>query len=167
MSNIQKKTETGMAQSPEAQQIQNKITASHAVDIDNINSLDSVDFENVQTKPFSLTPEYWSPEGEGETKVLVYTGINQHEKIPDFNDSNNMVEKPTAMFIEQRKDKDNKKTYYLLKNASSRLVSTCEALIPGHLYEVTYLGKKKNKNNSNMSARWRVLPVYIPEENKQ
>ena len=59
------------------------------------------DLSKAVARPLNLDVEYWNPEAEGESKVLVFIEIKREDTIPDFNDPEKTVQKDCAYFVEQ------------------------------------------------------------------
>lgn len=143
------------------------------INVDNLNEDVLTQLTTANRKPINLEPQYWSPEGEGEQKRLIYLGCKMSE-IPSFDDPNIMIDKMTAHFLEVRQE-PNEETGELevkgnvIVNASSRLVcfllNPSNGVIEGNVYDVIYTGKKKNKTNNNMSARWEFYTVELEGKN--
>ncbi len=126
------------------------VTATRRVDING----DLPDLSKARPKQINLAMDYWTPQGEGECKTLIFMRVQEQDQIPDFNDPNQLVDKPCAYFIEQTAN-----GFQVLRNASSRLVSLARNFLEGEIYQITFLGKRPNKTNSNQSCYWAVQPV--------
>lgn len=106
--------------------------------------------------PLELTGEYWTPEKEGESRRLFFNEV-RIEKATDMQ-SGSDVDLPVAYFVEVRDGKN-----VVIRQASRRLTAVFEQfsdrIEPGSPFEITYLGKKKNKTNPYMSDHWSVKPL--------
>ncbi len=116
------------------------------------------DLGKAQAAPLELGGEYWTPESIGETRRAFFNEIRIENAINE--QSGETVELATAYFVWQV-DGTNK----VFRNASKRLVGVLEAcqVKSGAALEITYLGKRRNKNNSYMSDNWSVKPLIIEE----
>lgn len=108
--------------------------------------------------PLELTGEYWSPEHEGESRRMFFNEIRT-EKAADMQSGEN-VELPVAYFVQVRDGKN-----IIVRQASRRLTAVFEAFAgriePGTPFEITYLGKRKNKTNPYMSDHWSIKPLSV------
>jgi hypothetical protein len=123
-----------------------------------VNALDSnFDGSKLKVRDLNLVPDYWSPEQSGETKLLIFWEFLRNDEIPDMNDPNKTVIKDSCIFIEVKSDK--KKVF--LKCSATRLVSVMRFAAKGEVYQVTFVGKKKNKSNNYMSNVFEVYPLEL------
>jgi len=108
-----------------------------------------------------LSIEYWSPEKEGEEKLVYIHSIGMHE-VPDM-DTGEIKILECVMFIE--KDGDVVRRYI---NAGRVLVGNIAGavrrgeIIPGTTLtpvSITYLGKKQNRSNARISNCWQIIPL--------
>lgn len=110
------------------------------------------DIKTMEVSDKELAPEYWSPAEEGESKRLIYLGVQQYN-CPDF-----QTKEPTtieaAYFVEQVAEG----RYKVIVNGSKKLIGTFEnaGIEYGTPVEIAFLGMKKNVSNSNNSANWSV-----------
>ena len=142
---------TAESQSPDTKPGTQKATDTAVINLEG----DALpDLNTYKPKNINLDQEYWSPEESGETKRMIFMKIVQNDAIPDFNDPGEYVEKDCAYFIGQ-----SKQGYQIIKCAAARLVSLCESLTPGGIYDFTYTGRKKNKTNNFESNVFAVNPV--------
>lgn len=121
----------------------------------NLNA-DLPDLAAARPRNVNLAMDYWTPQEEGESKLLIFVRIAIDDQIPDFNDPKNLVTKDCAYFIEQTEQ-----GFQILRNASSRLVSIAQHFLEGELYQITFKGLRPNKTNSNKSNYWAVQPVEL------
>lgn len=119
---------------------------------------EAIDLSQLVPKNVNLVMEYWNTDGaaEGETKRVIFMRVEEQDRIPDYNDSQNLVEKPCAYFVEQGPN-----GLQIMRCAASRLVSSARLMQEGEAYEITYLGKKKNRSNNNLSARFAIQPLEL------
>lgn len=109
--------------------------------------------------PIELTAEYWTPENEGETRRAFFSEFVTETAIDEKSGGN--IELITAYFVYEV---DGVKKVF--KNASKRLVGVLDTRnVPsGTPLEITYLGKKRNKNNSYYCDTWSIRPLYVKDE---
>lgn len=114
------------------------------------------DLSKAEAAPLELTGEYWSPEREGEVRRMFFNEV-RIEKTADMQ-SGSDIDLPVAYFVEVREGKN-----IVVRQASRRLTAVFEAFVdriePGTPFEITYLGKRKNKTNQFMSDHWSVKPL--------
>ena len=109
--------------------------------------------------PADLTSEYWTPEKEGEFKLVFFQNIES--SIYEDQNTGEEVELPCAIMIEQKADL----SLVTIRNGGKRLVAALEEaeasekIAAGTPLKITFLGKQKNKTNSNMSDRWSIRPL--------
>lgn len=107
--------------------------------------------------PLDLMADYWTPEKVGEQKRVFFVEIKDRPVLDQ--NTGEILDLECAFFLEQTKDGDIVQT----SNGSKRLVG---ALISNQVQKgtallITYLGKKKNKNNAYSSDNWSVKPLII------
>lgn len=119
---------------------------------------DVPDLADADEMPIDLNSEYWTPEKEGEHKLVFFDCVQQIEKIDE---DTGETEQARAVYFIEKVDGKLKRIY----NQSIRLVSIfAENNIPAHTaFKITYLGKKKNKNNSFSSDHWSVTPLRVSQ----
>ncbi|OZI09975.1 hypothetical protein BWI93_01140 [Siphonobacter sp. BAB-5385] len=111
--------------------------------------------------PFDLSSEYWTPEKEGETKRVVFLK-QEVDYVPDQQNPGNVLPLPCVHFIEPTADGAKQ-----VRNGSKRLVAALENAINNGLVkqgtplEIKYLGKRRNKTNSNLSDIWSIKPLIV------
>jgi hypothetical protein len=100
-----------------------------------------------------LSGEYWTPE-EGETKRLIFWSVEQRT-VPDQKDANKLVDLQCCVFIDPQASGQHK----TLANGSKRLVAAFEntEMQQGTPVQITYVGKKRNRTNANLSDHWSVF----------
>lgn len=108
-----------------------------------------------------LSSEYWTPEKEGESKLIFFQDI----KTSTYTDekSGEITELPCVIMIEQLADQSLK----TVRNGSKRLVAAIETEVKANRIEIgtplkiTYLGKRKNSSNSFQSDIWSIKPLIV------
>ena len=117
------------------------------------------DLSKATPEPVEMSGEYWTPEEVGESRRMFFFALNV-ENVVDM-ESGETRELPVVQFVEQ----DAKGDVHSVRNGSRRLVGIFESFASsikqGDAFEVTYLGKKKNKNNSYKSDNWSVKRLSI------
>ena len=109
--------------------------------------------------PVDLSSDYWTPDKEGEFKLVFFQEIKDSTCLDQ--QTGEQIELPCAFMIEQKEDR----SMQLVRNGSKRLVGAFEdAMEDGKIekgtpLKITYLGKQKNSTNSNMSDRWSIRPL--------
>lgn len=106
--------------------------------------------------PLELTAEYWTPEKEGETRRMFFSDFKT-SMVTDQKTGED-IELVSAYFVEVV---DGVKK--VICNASRRLTGVLEScnVAAGTPLEITYLGKKRNKNNAYLSDYWSVKPLIV------
>lgn len=116
------------------------------------------DLSKAQVAPIEMIGEYWSPTQVGETKRVFFVEMFFEQVIDPASGENR--ELGVVKFVEQTPD-----GLKVIRNGSRRLFGVFEALAnkvkAGDAFEITYLGEKKNKNNSFKSANWSVKKLII------
>jgi hypothetical protein len=107
--------------------------------------------------PLDLMSDYWTPENAGEFKRVFFDRIDV-SKVLDV-ESGDVFDLECAYFLEQ----DDKKEIKSVRNGSKRLVGAILAtgLQRGTALKITFLGKKKNKNNAFKSDNWSIKPLRV------
>lgn len=113
--------------------------------------------DNTITVPYDLNIEYWTPEAEGETKMVVFEGVTT-QQMPSQQDPNEMDTIEVATFLAKENGAITR-----MGNASKRLVSILKnAEVPNRAaIVITYKGKKKNATNGFSSDTWSVQPLQM------
>lgn len=129
------------------------------VNLDNLSSMP--DLDEAEAMPLDLTSLYWTPEAPGETKKLIYDGMEVRDLIDQ--ESGEAKELPHIFFFEQSKNADGTKTVARICNATKRLLGVFEngSWPRGSAFQITYLGKVKNGSNAYKSDSWRVSPLVV------
>lgn len=137
---------------------QSKLPAKNDVgmqplDLENISALHSA-----EAAPFDLMGDYWSPEQAGESRRVLFDRIQPMDVVDQ--QTGELVELNCAYFFYQEQPNGPIKQ---IRNGSKRLVGALEAykIQPRTPLLIKYLGKKRNKNNSNMSDNWSVTPLIV------
>ena len=102
---------------------------------------------------------YWSPQDPGEIKLCIFMGIE--EKMQKFDDNEPELRR-TAFFKEQNENN----IWVDFENSAARLVGAMERATPGQAYKIEYLGRQKNKTNSNSSAAFKINPIRVKQDLK-
>lgn len=110
-----------------------------------------------QVASVDLSDEYWSPKAVGESKRMIFMGI-EVRKAPDHQDKSKAVELPCAVFIEPLPSGP-----ATVINGSVRLKAVFEnnEIDAGTPVQVTYKGKKTNRTNANQSDSWGVQLLKV------
>ncbi len=111
------------------------------------------DIDKYEVASVDLSAEYWTPEKEGDIRRMIYVAT-EDRMVPDHKDSTKQIELATVVFLYPKDGKTS-----TVVNASKRLVAVFEnnEIAEGTPVQVTYLGKKKNRTNGNMSDNWSVV----------
>lgn len=128
------------------------------------NGLQPLDLENIsalhtaEAAPFDLMSDYWSPEQVGEQRRVLFDRIQDMGLVDQT--SGEITELPCAFFFYQETPDAPIKQ---IRNGSKRLVGAIQMFnIPKHTpLLIKYLGKKRNKNNANMSDNWSITPLRV------
>jgi hypothetical protein len=109
--------------------------------------------KDFEVESINLASEYWTPEKEGEKRRMIFMGL-EVQSTPDHNDPDKSVDLLCAVFVMRGEDNE----FRTVVNGSKRLVGMFEngKVDKGKPVQITYLGKKKNRNNANMSDSWDV-----------
>lgn len=108
--------------------------------------------EQAVRQDINAIPTYWSPEAEGEVKRAVFLKVIPEMDIPDFNDPEGTVKKDCVLLLEYKDGKGQ-----LIICAASRLVSFFRHHGQAQRsYEIVFVGRQKNKTNSNASNHFEV-----------
>jgi hypothetical protein len=107
--------------------------------------------------PIDLMSDYWTPVNPGESKRVVFVKIDSRPVADQT--SGEIFDLECAFFLEQTPTKEVR----MVSNGSKRLVGAISAsnLAPGTPLLITYMGKKKNKNNGYSSDNWSVKPLIV------
>ena len=116
------------------------------------------DLAKAQVAPIEMIGEYWSPAQIGESKRVFFVEIFTEQVIDPVSGENR--ELGVVKFAEPTPE-----GVKVIRNGSRRLFGVFEALSgrvkAGDAFEITYLGEKKNKNNSFKSANWSVKKLIV------
>jgi len=108
-----------------------------------------------------LSIEYWTPEKEGEEKLVYIHSVGIHE-VPDM-DTGEIKQLECVMFLEKQDD-----VVKRFINAGRVLVGNIkDAIKRGEIIagttltpvSITYLGKKQNRSNARISNVWQIIPL--------
>lgn len=118
---------------------------------------DLPDLEDSDTMPFDLMGDYWTPSKEGESKKVFFDKF-QMRTVKDIQNEDVLIDLECAFFLEKTKE-----GIVTICNGSKRLVGAIQSnnIQRGTPLLITYLGKKKNKNNSFSSDQWSIKPLII------
>ncbi|WP_257657667.1 hypothetical protein [Parapedobacter lycopersici] len=108
--------------------------------------------------PFDLMADYWTPEEPGESKRLIFIGIEDRTVLDQ--ESGKTIDLECANFLEE----DENGNIRTISNGSKRLVGLLEKMKPYTAIYVKFLGKKKNRTNSFKSDNWSVIPFRKTED---
>lgn len=116
------------------------------------------DLSAAEVAPVELSGEYWSPTVTGESKRVFFYSLDTELVIePETGESRELT---VVKFVENVGGE-----LRAIRNGSRRLVGVFEQLASrikqGDAFEITYLGKKKNLNNSFKSDNWSVKSLII------
>lgn len=124
------------------------------------------DLKNAQKHFMPLSEDYWSPQIEGEEKLVFICGIGDKE-VSDM-ETGEVKVLECVLFIERQED-----TLVRLYSASKVLVGNVkDAIRRGEIIpncsltpvSIKYLGQKKNKSNAKLSNRWQIIPLIVSEQ---
>ena len=108
-----------------------------------------------------LNIEYWTPEKEGEEKLVYIHSVGLHE-VPDM-ETGEIKQLECVMMLERSGDMVKR---YL--NAGRVLVGNIKdaihrgEIVPGTTLTpvaIIYLGKRPNKSNAKVSNAWQIMPI--------
>ncbi len=124
---------------------------SNLILLKDVPNLDSDDWE---PNSIDLTCDYWYPT-EGEKRRVIYWEIAQRRCMDQ--QTGEEIDLDCAIFIQPQPGGEHKS----IANGSKRLVAVFEnnAIERGTPIQVTYLGKRKNRTNQNMSDHWSVVTL--------
>lgn len=146
---------------PEKQEQKTTEVANNEQSMFNNFDLTSGNLPNLQDQfdaiPLDLMADYWTPVEVGESKRVFFTEIKERPVLDQ--NTGEILDLECAFFIEQTPKGDLVQT----SNGSKRLVGALisNQVPKGTALLITYLGKKKNKNNAFSSDNWSVKPLII------
>lgn len=116
------------------------------------------DLSEAEPEALELSGEYWTPENPGEKKRVFFVDFAKEMVLdPATGEDRELV---VVRFAENAGG-----TLRGIRNGSSRLVGIFQQFIaeirPGDAFEITYLGKKRNKTNSFTSDNWKVTRLIV------
>jgi hypothetical protein len=119
------------------------------------------DLDESETLPFDLMADYWTPTAIGESKKMFFDKIGIRKVLDQK--TGELIELECAFFLEQVKDGKGNVEVKSVSNGAKKLVSAIEGndIHRGTPLLVTYLGKKKNVSNSQMSDQWSIKPLIL------
>lgn len=114
------------------------------------------DLSKADAFPFDLSSEYWSPSEQGESRRVYFDRI-ENQKVLDQK-TGEIIDLECALFVEVVSGEAKS-----ISNGSKRLVGALQAhgIQRGTPLLITFLGKKKNKSNTNFSDSWSVKLLKI------
>ena len=110
-----------------------------------------------------LSVEYWSPQVEGEEKLVYVAGVDFHD-VPDM-ETGEIRAVECVLLLEQQ---DNTLCRFI--SASRVLVGNIkDAITRGDIIpmttltpvSITFMGQKKNRSNAKLSNRWKIVPIIV------
>lgn len=103
-----------------------------------------------------LMSDYYTPTNPGEKKRVFFDCIDNRPVIDQ--QSGEIIDLECAFFLEQTENGVRR-----ISNGSKRLVGALQAAsVPrGTALQITYMGKKKNRNNAHMSDNWSIKPLVV------
>lgn len=118
------------------------------------------DMDSFEAAPFDIMADYWSPETPGEKKKLLFDHIGIRQVLDQ--QTGEILDLECAFFYEQVGEGKDKKIRSI-SNGSKRLVGAIHSnnIRQGGALEITYLGKKQNKNNGFKSDNWSIKPLVL------
>lgn len=135
-----------------------EITTQQAQPIMTIHDCAKIDLSKAEPEPVEMSGEYWSPEKEGESKRLFFVQL-MNESVLEA-ETGETRELLVVQFAENVGGE-----LRTIRNGSRRLVGIFEQFAnqtkAGDAFEITYLGKKKNKNNAFKSDSWSVKRLIL------
>ena len=118
------------------------------------------DLAKATASPLELNSEYWTPVKVDEKKRVFFKELRMEQTIDPL--SGESIDLLAIYFVESLDGKSR-----VIRQCSKRLIGVFEPFVnagtiqAGNPFEIVYLGKKKNKNNSFMSDNWSVIPLSI------
>lgn len=133
-------------------------TILQQLELENISAL-----HTAEPAPFDLMGDYWSPVNAGESRRVLFDCIQAMSVVDQ--QSGEVVELNCAYFFYQETPDGPIKR---IRNGSKRLVGGIEGSNICRLTPllIKYLGKIRNKNNSNLSDNWQITPLQINVQGK-
>ena len=117
------------------------------------------DLSEAQVAPLQINSEYWTPENVGESRRVFFKDLRVEQAVDQ--QSGEDIELTVLYLVEQIESGKKR----VVRQASKRLVGVFESyagtITEGMPFEITYLGKKKNKINAFMSDNWSVVPLIV------
>lgn len=113
-----------------------------------------------------LSTEYWTPQQEGEEKLVFVAGISNHD-VPDM-ETGEIKNLECVLLLERQGD-----VLMRFISASKVLVGNIrDAINRGEIIPMStltpvaikFLGQKKNKSNAKLSNRWQIVPLIVAQQ---
>ena len=111
------------------------------------------DLDTYVAASVELAPEYWSPSEEGEMRRAVFVGCSTMA-MPSADDPTVLIDLMCARFVYRVGD-----MAVTFCNGSKLLVGIFETQEVNQAYQITYLGRRANKNNTKSSGHWSVVQL--------
>lgn len=129
---------------------------SEIIKLDAIPSLDEYVPASVD-----LSSEYWTPEAAGETRRMVFWGV-ENRVVQSQDEPGKEVELECCIFLQPQPDGG----YRTVEQGSKRLVAAFvnNAVAQGTPFEIRYLGKKRNRSNQFQSDHWSIVELAKPKK---
>lgn len=145
------------------------VTQEDHLTVKNDTGLQQLDLENIsalhtaEPAPFDLMGDYWSPVNSGESRRVLFDRIQPMDVVDQI--TGEIVPLSCAYFFYQETAESPIKQ---IRNGSKRLVGAIESYNIPRLTPllIKYLGKIRNKNNSNLSDNWQITPLQINVQGK-
>jgi len=123
------------------------------LNLENISAL-----HTAEAAPFDLMSDYWSPENIGESRRVLFDRIQTVQGVDQS--TGEMIDLECAFFFYQEVPDGPVKQ---IRNGSKRLVGAIQSFNLQRLTPllIKYQGKKRNKNNPNLSDNWSITPLRV------
>lgn len=110
--------------------------------------------QNAEPAPVDIMSDYWTPQAFGEKKKVIYQKIAPW-KVVDQN-TGEIIELDCVFMTTFENG-----AYRLIRNGSKKLVAAFQGnnVPPGTGWEITYMGKKRNRTNQFSSDDWKLHPL--------
>lgn len=111
--------------------------------------------ESAEVAPVDIMSDYWTPASVGEKKKVIFQKIAMWPVV-DQQGNGEVIELPCVFFTTIVNG-----NLRLMRNGSKKLVAAFQGndIPPGTGWEITYLGKSKNRTNQFSSDDWGVHPL--------
>lgn len=131
-----------------------KVVSNEALEL--VNGVPRLD--DYEPAGVDLCPEYWTPKEVGESRRMLYLGIEERP-MPSADDPNKLVNLECVLFVEPGE------VARVVANGSKRLVGVFEGdkIKVGTPFEITYQGEAENSTNNKKSHSWSVVELKKKE----